>query len=523
MNVIEILEKNNDKSGCMLKENFLKKKFPEIHKIISDFAIEHKIEDLKFVQKIYHFKHDLKEYKKCETPECENKVRFLNYVKGYSHHCSPSCKQKDPKVREKSIKTSQKKYGTDYPSQNKEIRDKQKETCKEKYGFESPAKCKSVVDNMKLTNFKRYGVEFQSQREEVQDKFYQTITDKNIERYKEINLISIDYQNKKMILKCDQGLEHEYEIDISNFQNRKRYKTVFCTKCNPMMGVTSGEEIKLQQFIQENYQGEILTNKRSIISPFELDIYLPELKLAFEFNGLWWHNELNKSNDYHLKKLELCESKGIRLIQIWEDGWRFKKDIVKSRILNLLGKSERIFARKCQIKEINDTKIVKDFLENNHTQGNIFSSVEIGLFFNNELVSLMTFGKNRKSLGKKSKKDEYELLRFCNKLNFTVIGGANRLFQNFIKNYKPEKIISYADRSWSQGNLYIQLGFKFDRKTKMNYYYVIDGVRRHRFNYRKDVLIKQGNDSNKTEREIMIEKNIYRIYDSGNLKFVYEK
>ena len=113
------------------------------------------------------------------------------------------------------------------------------------------------------------------------------------------------------------------------------------------------------------------------------------------------------------------------------------------------------------------------------------------------------------------------MLRFCNKLNTNIIGGASKLFKHFVENYKSKEITTYADRSISQGRLYETLGFKFIKKTEPNYYYIIDGIRHHRFNFRKDVLVKQGYDPNKTEHEIMLERNIYRIYDSGNLKFKY--
>ena len=118
-------------------------------------------------------------------------------------------------------------------------------------------------------------------------------------------------------------------------------------------------------------------------------------------------------------------------------------------------------------------------------------------------------------------KGEFEMLRFCNKLNTNVIGGASKLFKYFLKTYNPSQITTYADRSYSNGNLYKQLGFGFIHKTQPNYYYIIDNIRYHRFNFRKDKLIREGFDSNKTEHEIMLERKIYRIYDSGNLKFIY--
>ena len=115
------------------------------------------------------------------------------------------------------------------------------------------------------------------------------------------------------------------------------------------------------------------------------------------------------------------------------------------------------------------------------------------------------------------------MLRFCNKLSTNVVGGASRIFKYFINNYKPNEVISYADRSWSIGNLYEKLGFNLVSNTQPNYYYIVDGVRRYRFNFRKDKLVREGFDSNKTEHEIMLERKIFRIYDSGSLKYVYKK
>ena len=116
---------------------------------------------------------------------------------------------------------------------------------------------------------------------------------------------------------------------------------------------------------------------------------------------------------------------------------------------------------------------------------------------------------------------DYEMLRFCNKLNTNVIGGASKIFKYFLKVYNPKHISTYADRSHSNGNLYKQLGFDFIHITQPNYYYVIDRKRYYRFGFRKDILIKQGFDANKSEHEIMLERKIYKIYNAGNYKFIY--
>ena len=245
----------------------------------------------------------------------------------------------------------------------------------------------------------------------------------------------------------------------------------------------------------------------------ELDIFIPSHNIAIEFDGLYWHSELYKPSNYHLNKTELCEKQGIQLIHIFEDEWLFKKDIVKSRLLNILGLTpNKIYGRKTIIKEVSP-KESKEFLNNNHLQGSTNASIKLGLYYNNELVSVMLFNKPRLGIGVTY--DGYELSRFCNKLNTSVIGGADKLLKYFIKTYQPKEIISYADRRWSQGNLYEKLGFNFIHNSKPNYFYINQNVREYRFNYRKNILVKQGYDINKTEREIMLDRKIYRIYDCG--------
>jgi len=187
-------------------------------------------------------------------------------------------------------------------------------------------------------------------------------------------------------------------------------------------------------------------------------------------------------------------------------------------ILNKLGKTNtKIYARKCEIKEITNNNLIREFLDKNHIQGFVGSSVKLGLYFNDELVSLMTFGKNRLGIGKIQKYD-FELLRFCNKLNTNVIGGASKLFKFFTNNYNPNKIVSYADRSYSNGKLYEKLNFIKDHTTRSGYHYVVDKVRRHRFNFRKNKLKGVG-----TEHEIMLSNNIHRIYNSGHICFIWYK
>jgi len=289
-----------------------------------------------------------------------------------------------------------------------------------------------------------------------------------------------------------------------------------CSKCSL---IDTKPEIELNQWFND-LGIDILTKDRTVLKKKELDIYIPSHKLAIEFNGLYWHSEKYVDSDYHLNKTELCEKQSIQLIHIFEDEWMYKQDIVKSRIKNLLGLSDnKIYGRKCIIKEVSP-KESKEFLHNNHIQGNVNSKIKLGLYYNNELVSIMTFGGLRKSMGSVNTDDHYELLRFCNKLNTNVIGGADKLLKYFINNYKPKQITSYADRRWSIGGLYEKLGFKFIYDSKPSYWYIKGLNREYRFKYRKDMLVKEGFDKNKTEHEIMLERGIYRIYDCGSKKYI---
>lgn len=264
----------------------------------------------------------------------------------------------------------------------------------------------------------------------------------------------------------------------------------------------------------------LLENDRFILDGKEIDIYAPEQKIGVEINGLIWHSEkFNNNKKSHLEKTEICENKGIKLIHIFEDEWLYKRNIVESRLKNIFNKNTlKIFARKCEIKLV-ESKEAKIFLDKNHIQGNVSSKINVGLFYCGSLVSLMTFGECRKALGSKSKESQYEMLRFCNELNTTVIGGASKLLKYFINNYNPNEIISYADRRWSQGSLYEKLNFQFSHNTQPNYFYVVGKKRENRFKYRKDILVSQGYDANKSEHQIMIDRKIPRIYDCGSKKY----
>lgn len=280
----------------------------------------------------------------------------------------------------------------------------------------------------------------------------------------------------------------------------------------------SGVELELRDYIASLYNGKIVTNSKDILpSGLELDIYLPELSIAFEFNGLYWHSDAHKAKLYHLSKTEECEALGIRLIHVFEHEWRFKKPIVHSRIQNLLQLLPTIYARNCKILEVS-SKDSSVFLESNHLQGNAFASVRLGLYLDGELVALQTFCKSRFN-----KDHTWELLRYCNKVNTSVVGGASKLFKHFKKLYPKDSVVSYSDRRWNTGELYKALGFNLLHTSAPNYWYFKGLKLESRQKYQKHKLsgILKHFDESLSERENMENNGYYRIYDCGNYVFSY--
>jgi hypothetical protein len=273
--------------------------------------------------------------------------------------------------------------------------------------------------------------------------------------------------------------------------------------------------LEICRFLEEN-KINFEYSKRDLIKG-EIDIYLPDYKIAIEYNGIFWHSEFFKNKKYHYDKYNNCKILGINLIQIWEDQWLDDKDKVKSFILNKLKiYSNRILARNCKVRKVNNND--KDqFLNNNHLQKTSKSSINLGLYHNDELVSIMTFGKRRLN-----SKDTFELIRYCCKKRSIIIGGASKLFSFFKKNNNFSEIISYSDNTVSDGDIYRFLNFK-ETNESINYYWCDGRNRYHRFTFNKKRLIKDGHDKNKTEYQIMREIGYYRIFGAGIKTWSFKK
>lgn len=414
----------------------------------------------------------------------------------------------------------------------------------------SKAKKKSFIDFIEESNKKhqnKYNYEFVSfdtlnskikiicpEHGEFEQLAYSHIRGKGCEKCGKNKLSNLFKQTTNDIInKCIKRHGNRYDYSLVNYLHSQSKIKIICPKhgefeqlpydhilghgCEKCASTISSYEKEINEYIK-SMKISTITSSKKIIYPQQLDIFIPLNNIGIQFNGLYWHSEEYLDKNYHLKKTELCEKNNIKLIHIFEDEWIYKKNIVKSKLSNILGLTpNKIYGRKCIIKEVPYVES-KIFLDDNHLQGNVSSKINLGLYYNNELISLMCFNKSRLGIGNSF--DGFELSRFCNKLNTSVIGGANKLLKYFIINFNPKKIISYADRRWSQGNLYEKLGFSKKHVNKPNYWYIIGKTRKHRFGFRKSVLAKQGfNAVDKTEHEIMLERKIFRIYDCGTITY----
>lgn len=418
----------------------------------------------------------------------------------------------DPIIKKKISETNLKLYGFKNPLKNENILQKLKNTVQLRYGVDNVMKNDEIKEIVKKTYLKNWGeTHFKYSKIYQKDRIEKHIINLNQQHIDfSINVKILSWENTQYNMICDKCNEN-FTLSVNMYNIRKNNKFEICTVCNPIRKNISLGENSLKNFIETLYENttKIRLEKK------EFDIYCEEKKLAIEYNGVYWHSEEYVDKYLHKKKKEIADKHSIRLIHVWEDDWLYKQNIVKSMLSNIFNNSEKIYARNCELKIVT-SKESKEFLNVNHIFGWCVSSHRLGLYYQGELVSLMTFGKNRISLGKKSEGSQYELLRYCNKLNTSVTGGASKLLKNFIKEFKPTKIISYANRDYSEGNLYEKIGFKFVTNTSPGYHWVVNGLRKNRFNYRKDILVKQGHDPNMTETEIMHSLGHWRIWNSGN-------
>ena len=334
-------------------------------------------------------------------------------------------------------------------------------------------------------------------------------------------------------IKFYKSITREYLIDDDGFLILQDYFS------KTEISGSSYFEKEVTEFVKSIYPNKIIENDRKIIKPKELDIYIPNKNVAIECDGLYWHSteqltskgqfifssdEKKHYKNKQLIKTLLCEEKGIRLIHIFEDEWNTKKEICKSILASSLGiYKQKIFARKCEVKEIN-LEDWKKFLHENHIQDYTFAEYRLGLYYKDELVQGIGITKSNHKQG------EIELNRMVTKLNTQVIGGFSKLMSHSIKMWNFSKIYSYISRRLFDGKGYYASNFKIVKTNEPTYFYVKHGQRFPRYNFMKNKIKKMYDmgelsywNENETEELIMNKNQFGKLYDCGTIKVVYYK
>lgn len=283
---------------------------------------------------------------------------------------------------------------------------------------------------------------------------------------------------------------------------------------------TSKEEAEFFTFISSIQPGWV-QGKKSVLKNghLQLDAYNSELKIAFEYDGLFWHAHENRKD--HREKWDQCLDAGITLYRVHSMEWTYKRDLVESMIRVRLGKAfTKYHARKLTVREISSS-YAKEFHEENHISGYSKSAVSFGLFDGEILISTMSFSKNRYEGDQ-----EWEIARFSTIKNTTVVGGANKLFKAFVVAYKPKSVLTFSDLRWGRGMVYEKMGFKFIKRGPPTYWYYHPEFPTQRFSrmaFQKDKLEKKLKifDPELSEYQNMFNNRYYRYWDCGSDRYVW--
>lgn len=365
-----------------------------------------------------------------------------------------------------------------------------------------------------------------------------------IESVPNYKLLTTEYINNKQKLDIlHESCGNVYKSDINNFHRGCRCPYCFGTKKKTVVPFNAENRDVINELHCPNYakaEDSLASYIKSLgfsiienyipegFDTYGLNILIKELNIGIEFDGIYGNSTKFKDPKYHIDKMKFYNRKGIRIINVFEDEWLDKPDLVKRKLSHILGKdtSNKVYGRKCIAKKINSNDEKDEFLLRNHIQGTDKSTYKYGLYYNSELVAVMTFGVPRAALGKsKHENKEFELVRYATSCN--VIGGFGKLLKFAINDLHIKKILTYADLRYStlENNIYEKNGFKLDHISNPNYFYIKNGKRYHRFNFNKMRLKKlypeQYSDS-KTEFQMTEDVGLYRIYDCGNAVYVLE-
>lgn len=424
-----------------------------------------------------------------------------------------------PYFAEKCAETLQSRYGVEHNLQISEALNSREKTWQRKYGGH-PLSNESIRQKIKQTNMERYGVDVPTKNAEIAFKIHKTaltkhnrnnpaqynISDDSFKLLEDIEWLTDKRANGWSFPAIASYLGVDTTTVVSRFKK-------FGIPYVPFNIQISSSQQEVIDYIQ-SLGLECIVNDREIIKPLEIDIVIPEIKVGIEYCGLYWHSEQFLDKDYHLFKFKKMRDQGYKLITIFEDEWMERREIVKSVLAMKLHKSSstNIFARKCTIEKNPNKNKVQEFLEINHLQGKASYTEAISLLYEDEMVAVMTFLVNGR---------EATLNRFCVKLDTSVIGGATKMFKWYLKDCTVEKIKTFADLRWSDGEVYQKMGFDSTHLLRPSYFYVLNNKRYHKFLFRKKKMRHKidNYDPALTEHQNALNNNIFRVYDCGYLKF----
>ena len=411
-----------------------------------------------------------------------------------------------------------------YQERGQEIQEKMKKTCLNRYGVTSTNKLESMKEKSKKTCLERYGTEYAIQNKEMREKIEKT----NLEKYG----VKIASCSKEIANKIRTKLTTKSEEERKIIQEKIRQTNLekygveyFCLTDKARNGLTciSKPNKKFQAMLKNyNIDSEL---------EFSLVKYAYDLKIndiLIEINPTITHNssrEINignyfvkpKSSTYHQDKSLFALENGYFCLHIWD--WDDEDKIIET-----LKPKKPLYARSLEIKEPSYEEIGL-FLEKYHLQGSCYGQeIRLGLYKDDELIQVMTFGKPRYN-----KTYEYELLRLCTKAGYSVVGGAERLFNHFLNTYNPNSIISYCDNSKFKGDVYKKLGMELKSYGKpskhwfnpFTFRHITDNLLRQRgySQLHNDKIHKKG-ESNEL---LMLEAGYLEIYDCGQSTFIWKK
>ena len=515
----ELIDNNIEVSGKHFNEQYLKR-FPLLYASLNK-------EDRN--SSIYNILFDIGEIPTCKT--CRKPTSLKNFRDGYRKYCSINCANKD-KPNDQSFRDNlsiarKTKYNSSYYLEKYSfVKDKIGENflisgyCDHGEFWLNKNKFTRLIENNsilcekcieEIDTSEKEDVDISKFSNEVGFKFKHPITWKLMnENCKETDASFSEKRYMYLHKLSSRPLCEVCKLNTCNYLDAHKGYTITCNNYSCVKSTSSGER-EVHDFCKTICDA---TQHNVTIHGHSIDIFIPDKNLAIEFNGLYWHSEKYRNKTYHQKKkLDLLQN-GINLLHIWEDDWKNKKSLIKSMISHHLNKSRIIYARKCAIRKVDN---VDEFLIQNHLQGTCVSKMRYGLFFDDQLVSVMTFGKGRMTMN--SKNVEWELLRFCNCKNTTVIGGASKLFSYFMKEQRPNEVISYANLDISNGNLYRKLNFTEESITAPGYWWCKGGQKYNRSRFMKHVIAKTETEKSMTAPQIMKEQGYYVVWNSGNIKF----